>query len=173
MASGRNPPRRRRLPSSIPRTERSSRKRPSATPRRSTTPSRLPPRSLRGPTRRRRDAPGSFSASKSCSKIAPSNSPAPSSASTARPPRRHAATCAGASRWWSSRAGSRRCAWARFCPTSDAARRFVPLLVEAARAITVGPTDTSDQPGMGPVTTRAHADRMCELIEHGRREGAT
>ena len=33
----------------------------------------------------------------------------PSRANTARPPPRRAATCAGASRWWSSRAGFRRC----------------------------------------------------------------
>jgi malonate-semialdehyde dehydrogenase (acetylating)/methylmalonate-semialdehyde dehydrogenase len=53
-----------------------------------------------------------------------------------------------------------------------AAERFLPPLIETARAIEVGPTDTATQPQMGPVITRQHLDRVNELIEVGRREGA-
>ncbi len=70
-------------------------------------------------------------------------------------------------------AGERCMAGSTAVVVGDAAKRFLPPLVDATRAITVGPTDTGDQPGMGPVISRAHADRVCELIEHGRREGAT
>ncbi len=70
-------------------------------------------------------------------------------------------------------AGERCMAGSTAVVVGDAAKRFLPPLIDATKAITVGPTDTGDQPGMGPVITRAHADRVCELIEHGRREGAT
>ena len=55
----------------------------------------------------------------------------------------------------------------------DVAKRFLPSLIDATKTSTVGPIDTGDQPGTGPVITRAHPDRACELIEHGRHEGAT
>jgi malonate-semialdehyde dehydrogenase (acetylating)/methylmalonate-semialdehyde dehydrogenase len=45
-------------------------------------------------------------------------------------------------------------------------------MVAAAKAIKVGPTDTADQPQMGPVITRQHRDRVQELIESGANQGA-
>lgn len=55
----------------------------------------------------------------------------------------------------------------------SAAKTFLPDLVEAAKAIRVGPTDRDPQPQMGPVITRQHCDRVRELIECGAGEGAT
>src|SRR5947207_6787002 len=55
---------------------------------------------------------------------------------------------------------------------SKAAERVLPTLAEAARAITVGPTDTKSQPDMGPVITGQHRDRVLELVAAGEKEGA-
>jgi malonate-semialdehyde dehydrogenase (acetylating)/methylmalonate-semialdehyde dehydrogenase len=54
----------------------------------------------------------------------------------------------------------------------EAAKKFLPSIVEAARAIQVGPTDREAQPQMGPVITRQHRQRVEQLIEAGAREGA-
>ena len=54
----------------------------------------------------------------------------------------------------------------------DAARRFLPSLIDTARAIQVGPTDVPAQPQMGPVITGQHRERVQELIEIGVRDGA-
>ena len=54
----------------------------------------------------------------------------------------------------------------------DAAKKFLPSIVEAARAIQVGPTDREAQPQMGPVITRQHRQRVEQLIEAGAQEGA-
>src|SRR5882724_6214369 len=54
----------------------------------------------------------------------------------------------------------------------DAAKNILPSLVEAARAIKVGPTDREPQPHMGPVITRQHRDRIAHLIDVGAKEGA-
>ena len=70
-------------------------------------------------------------------------------------------------------AGERCMAGSTAVVVGDAAKRFLPPLIDAAHAITVGPTDAPVQPDMGPVITRQHADRISELIEHGRNEGAT
>jgi malonate-semialdehyde dehydrogenase (acetylating)/methylmalonate-semialdehyde dehydrogenase len=53
-----------------------------------------------------------------------------------------------------------------------AAKTVLPALMEAARAIKVGPTDRDPQPGMGPVITKQHRDRVLELIGIGEKEGA-
>jgi len=53
-----------------------------------------------------------------------------------------------------------------------AADRILPSLVEAARAIKVGPTDQSAQPDMGPVITAQHRDRVLSLVASGEKEGA-
>ncbi len=53
-----------------------------------------------------------------------------------------------------------------------AAERLLPSLVEAARAIKVGPTDVATQPDMGPVITAQHRDRVLRLVESGENEGA-
>jgi malonate-semialdehyde dehydrogenase (acetylating)/methylmalonate-semialdehyde dehydrogenase len=54
----------------------------------------------------------------------------------------------------------------------SAAKEVLPSLVDAARAIKVGPTDRDEQPNMGPVITRQHRDRVMELIAAGEKEGA-
>src|SRR3989440_4648313 len=54
----------------------------------------------------------------------------------------------------------------------EAANKVLPSLVEAARAIKVGPTDREPQPHMGPVISRQHRDRVASLIEIGVKEGA-
>src|SRR5436305_2931490 len=53
-----------------------------------------------------------------------------------------------------------------------AADRVLPSLVQAARAIRVGPTDTELQPDMGPVITAQHRDRVASLVASGETEGA-
>jgi malonate-semialdehyde dehydrogenase (acetylating)/methylmalonate-semialdehyde dehydrogenase len=51
---------------------------------------------------------------------------------------------------------------------------MMPQLIDAARSIKVGRTDSSmSQPDMGPLITGAHRDRVEGLVEGGRREGAT
>lgn len=48
----------------------------------------------------------------------------------------------------------------------------LPGIVEAARAIKVGPTDRAAQPDMGAVITSAHRDHVAKLIAAGESEGA-
>ncbi len=55
----------------------------------------------------------------------------------------------------------------------DAARSVYPAILDAARAIRVGPTDREAQPNMGPVITRQHRERVERLIEAGVKEGAS
>lgn len=69
-------------------------------------------------------------------------------------------------------AGERCMAGSTALPVGSAADRVLPLLVEAARAIKVGPTDVAAQPDMGPVITAQHRDRVLSLIASGEREGA-
>src|SRR5580692_1696629 len=54
----------------------------------------------------------------------------------------------------------------------DASRNVLPSILEAARAIKVGPTDREAQPQMGPVITRQHREHVEKLIEAGAKEGA-
>jgi malonate-semialdehyde dehydrogenase (acetylating)/methylmalonate-semialdehyde dehydrogenase len=54
----------------------------------------------------------------------------------------------------------------------DASKNVLPSIVEAARAIQVGPTDREVQPQMGPVITRQHRERVEQWIEIGAKEGA-
>ncbi len=53
-----------------------------------------------------------------------------------------------------------------------AAKNVLPTLFDATRAITVGPTDREIQPGMGPLITNQHRQRVEELISIGAKEGA-
>jgi malonate-semialdehyde dehydrogenase (acetylating)/methylmalonate-semialdehyde dehydrogenase len=69
-------------------------------------------------------------------------------------------------------AGDRCMAGSTAVMIGDAAKHVLPSLVEAARAIQVGPTDREVQPQMGPVITRQHLERVEQLIETGAREGA-
>ena len=54
----------------------------------------------------------------------------------------------------------------------DANKTVLPSILDAARAIKVGPTDREAQPNMGPVITRQHRDRVLQLIDAGAKEGA-
>jgi malonate-semialdehyde dehydrogenase (acetylating) / methylmalonate-semialdehyde dehydrogenase len=69
-------------------------------------------------------------------------------------------------------AGERCMAAATAVVIGDAAQRILPSLVEAARALQVGPTDREPQPQMGPLITREHRDRVAQLIDTGAKEGA-
>jgi malonate-semialdehyde dehydrogenase (acetylating)/methylmalonate-semialdehyde dehydrogenase len=69
-------------------------------------------------------------------------------------------------------AGERCMAGSTAITVGSAADRVLPALVEAARAIRVGPTDRAAQPDMGPVITAQHRDRVSGLIASGEQEGA-
>src|SRR2546421_2617069 len=69
-------------------------------------------------------------------------------------------------------AGERCMAGSTAVTVGKAAERVLPTLIEAARAIKVGPTDTKTQPDMGPVITGQHRDRVLELVATGEKEGA-
>ena len=69
-------------------------------------------------------------------------------------------------------AGERCMAGSTALTVGAAADRLLPSLVEAARAIKVGPTDRAAQPDMGPVITAPHRDRVLNLVASGESEGA-
>ncbi len=69
-------------------------------------------------------------------------------------------------------AGERCMAGSTAITVGKAADNVLPSLVEAARAIRVGPTDTATQPDMGPVITAQHRDRVMSLVAGGEKEGA-
>ena len=69
-------------------------------------------------------------------------------------------------------AGERCMAGSTAITIGKAADHILPSLVEAARAIKVGPTDMAAQPDMGPVITAQHRDRVLELVASGEKEGA-
>jgi len=70
-------------------------------------------------------------------------------------------------------AGERCMAGSTALTVGVAAERLLPSLLDAARAIKVGPTDRAAQPDMGPVITAQHRDRVASLITTGEIEGAT
>jgi len=71
-------------------------------------------------------------------------------------------------------AGERCMAGSTALAVGGAADALVTQLVDAARSIKVGRTDTSmSQPDMGPLVTAEHRDRVRGLVESGEREGAT
>ena len=69
-------------------------------------------------------------------------------------------------------AGERCMAGSTAITVGAAAERLLPSLVNAARAIRVGPTDRPAQPDMGPVISAAHRDRVVGLVDRGVSEGA-
>ena len=70
-------------------------------------------------------------------------------------------------------AGERCMAGSTAIAVGKAAERVLPTLVEAARAIKVGPTDVAkSQPDMGPVITSQHRDRVMDLVGSSEKEGA-
>ena len=70
-------------------------------------------------------------------------------------------------------AGERCMAGSTALPVGKAAEKLLPSLIQAARAIKVGPTDRPAQPDMGPVITAQHRDRvMTHSSASGEKEGA-
>jgi len=69
-------------------------------------------------------------------------------------------------------AGERCMAGSTAIAVGAAADRILPSLIDAARAIKVGPTDRAAQPDMGPVITAQHRDRVLGLVAGGEKEGA-
>ena len=69
-------------------------------------------------------------------------------------------------------AGERCMAGSTALTVGRAAEHLLPSLVEAARAIRVGPTDGQAQPDMGPVITSVHRDHVAQLIASGETDGA-
>lgn len=69
-------------------------------------------------------------------------------------------------------AGERCMAGSTAITVGKAADHVLPSLVEATRAIKVGPTDAQAQPDMGPVITAQHRDRVISLLASGEKEGA-
>jgi malonate-semialdehyde dehydrogenase (acetylating)/methylmalonate-semialdehyde dehydrogenase len=69
-------------------------------------------------------------------------------------------------------AGERCMAGSTAIMIGEAAKKVLPSIVDAARAIQVGPTDREAQPQMGPVITSQHRQRVEQLIEAGAQEGA-
>ncbi|MDP9292591.1 MAG: CoA-acylating methylmalonate-semialdehyde dehydrogenase [Verrucomicrobiota bacterium] len=69
-------------------------------------------------------------------------------------------------------AGERCMAGSTAITVGTAADHILPSLVEAARAIKVGPTDVASQPDMGPLITAQHRDRVLSLVANGERAGA-
>jgi malonate-semialdehyde dehydrogenase (acetylating)/methylmalonate-semialdehyde dehydrogenase len=69
-------------------------------------------------------------------------------------------------------AGERCMAGSTVITVGKAADHIIPSLVDTARRIKVGPTDSTSQPDMGPVITAQHRDRVMELIASGETEGA-
>ncbi len=70
-------------------------------------------------------------------------------------------------------AGERCMAGSTAITVGSAADHILPDLVQAARAIKVGPTDIpSHQPDMGPVITAQHRERVMNLVANSEREGA-
>ena len=70
-------------------------------------------------------------------------------------------------------AGERCMAGSTAITVGAAADRLLPTLVDAARAIKVGPTDRpTPQPDMGPVITAQHRERVAALVTTGEKEGA-
>jgi malonate-semialdehyde dehydrogenase (acetylating)/methylmalonate-semialdehyde dehydrogenase len=69
-------------------------------------------------------------------------------------------------------AGERCMAGSTAVVVGDASKKVLPTLLDATRAIKVGPTDRETQPNMGPVITRQHRERVEQLIAGGAKEGA-
>jgi malonate-semialdehyde dehydrogenase (acetylating)/methylmalonate-semialdehyde dehydrogenase len=71
-------------------------------------------------------------------------------------------------------AGERCMAGSTAIAVGKAGESVVAQLVDAARSIKIGRTDTPmSQPDMGPLVTASHRDRVQGLLESGEREGAT
>jgi malonate-semialdehyde dehydrogenase (acetylating)/methylmalonate-semialdehyde dehydrogenase len=70
-------------------------------------------------------------------------------------------------------AGERCMAGSLALPVGKAADEVVHRLVESAKKMKVGRTDSGDNPDMGPLVTSDHLKRVQSLIEKGAKEGAS
>ncbi|MFZ1055669.1 MAG: CoA-acylating methylmalonate-semialdehyde dehydrogenase [Opitutaceae bacterium] len=71
-------------------------------------------------------------------------------------------------------AGERCMAGSTAIAVGKAGAMMLPQLVDAARSVKIGRTDTPmSQPDMGPLITREHRERVVSLVDGGEREGAT
>ncbi len=69
-------------------------------------------------------------------------------------------------------AGERCMAGSSVITVGDRGRHFMPDLIREVRSLTVGRTDVGQQPGMGPVISAVHRDRVRALVDGGERGGA-
>jgi malonate-semialdehyde dehydrogenase (acetylating) / methylmalonate-semialdehyde dehydrogenase len=69
-------------------------------------------------------------------------------------------------------AGERCMAGSTAVVIGGASKTVLPALLDATRAIKVGPTDRESQPNMGPVISKQHKERVEQLVEAGLKEGA-
>ncbi len=71
-------------------------------------------------------------------------------------------------------AGERCMAGSTALVVGDAAKRVLPTLIDATRAMKIGRTDgdAGQQPEMGPVISAQHRDRVLTLLAQGEQEGA-
>jgi malonate-semialdehyde dehydrogenase (acetylating)/methylmalonate-semialdehyde dehydrogenase len=70
-------------------------------------------------------------------------------------------------------AGERCMAGSTAIAVGKAADALLPQIVDAARSIKIGRTDSAmSQPDMGPLVTAAHRDRVLGLVDSGEKEGA-
>jgi malonate-semialdehyde dehydrogenase (acetylating)/methylmalonate-semialdehyde dehydrogenase len=69
-------------------------------------------------------------------------------------------------------AGERCMAGSTAVAIGDAGKTVLPALVEKAKALRVGATDVDPEAKMGPVITRQHEERVCDLVGKAAGEGA-
>jgi len=69
-------------------------------------------------------------------------------------------------------AGERCMAGSSVITIGDRGRSVMPELLKSASRLTVGRTDVEQQPGMGPVISSVHRERVRKLIDEGERAGA-
>ncbi|MBS2008385.1 MAG: CoA-acylating methylmalonate-semialdehyde dehydrogenase [Cyanobacteria bacterium SZAS TMP-1] len=69
-------------------------------------------------------------------------------------------------------AGERCMAGSLALPVGEAAEALIPHLVQASGKMSVGPTDGSSHPDMGPLVSAEHLAKVKGLIEKGEKEGA-
>lgn len=69
-------------------------------------------------------------------------------------------------------AGERCMAGSSVLTVGDRGRQLMPELAQAAKAMTVGRTDQTEQPDMGALITAQHRDRVRSLVDAGEQDGA-
>lgn len=69
-------------------------------------------------------------------------------------------------------AGERCMAGSLAIPVGKAADELMPLLAEKAKKMSIGRTDTGNNPDMGPLITKEHLTKVQGFIDSGKKEGA-